>query len=141
MAGQPRNHDPFLRTRARELRKEQNQPEALLWDCLRTGRLKGFKFRRQHPIGRFITDFYCAQANLVIELDGVTHRGREAADRRRQAWLESQGLLVMRCANHELTDGLDEFLELIWQRCCERRAAADPSPPTPLPGVPGRGEM
>jgi very-short-patch-repair endonuclease len=120
MPHERRNRSSIFRDRARELRSEQNQVEAILWQQLRNGKLKGFKFRRQHPIGSYILDFYCAEATLVIELDGNTHRGREKYDSERQTWLESQGLMVIRCPNHEFWNNLDELLELVWRRCCER---------------------
>ena len=55
---------------ARQLRKDQTTAEQLLWACLRDRRIAGAKFRRQHPLGRYIADFYCHEANLVIELEG-----------------------------------------------------------------------
>jgi very-short-patch-repair endonuclease len=76
--------------------------EAALWHELRGRRFAGFKFRRQHVLGPFIVDFYCAEAQLILELDGFTHRGKEDDDGRRQAWLEQLGLKVIRCPNHEL---------------------------------------
>ena len=150
MREQRHDHDRLFRERARELRADQNIPEATLWQRIRNGKLKGFKFRRQHPIGRYILDFYCAEAALVIELDGATHKGREGYDSVRQSWLESQGLMVVRCSNHEFLDGIESLLELTWKLCCERTGRREeieqihfpqsPSPPAPLPGVPGRGE-
>jgi very-short-patch-repair endonuclease len=120
MPKERRNRSSLFRDRARDLRADQNRHEETLWQHLRNGKLKGFKFRRQHPIGRYILDFYCAEAALVIELDGITHRGREEYDAARQAWLESQKLLVIRCPNHEFQAGLDTMLEFIWRHCCKR---------------------
>ena len=59
---------------ARQLRQEQTPAEAVLWQVLRTWDLPGYKFRRQHPIGRFIVDFYCPKALLIIEVDGDIHK-------------------------------------------------------------------
>ena len=120
MPPERRNRSSFFRDRARELRAEQNTFEAILWQRLRNGKLKGYKFRRQHPIGKYVVDFYCAEASLVIELDGPTHLGREDQDAFRQAWLEAQRLIVIRCPNHEFRQGVDELLELVWRHCCER---------------------
>jgi very-short-patch-repair endonuclease len=113
--------------------------ERILWRQLRGRRFASLKFRRQHVLGGYILDFYCPVRRLVIEVDGETHIGREAHDQRRQQWLEQQGLKVLRFWNNEVYDERDVVLEAIWQEC-EKRAASPPSPPTPLPGVPGRGE-
>ena len=68
-----RHTTPEVEQRARELRQEATPAEQILWDALRAGRLDGHKFRRQHPVGRFILDFYCAKIRLCIELDGEAH--------------------------------------------------------------------
>jgi type I restriction enzyme R subunit len=65
--------EPMILQRARELRQPQTPAEEKLWYWLRDSQLEGMKFRRQHPIGRFIVDFYCAEKKLVIEVDGDTH--------------------------------------------------------------------
>jgi adenine-specific DNA-methyltransferase len=136
---QRRSKSSLLQQRAREMRHAGNLPEASLWRELRGRRFSGLKFRRQHPLGRYIVDFYCAAAQLVVELDGVTHRGRETSDQQRQDWLEAQGLKVLRCPNHELYENLDGLLEAIWHACRERMAGQHPSPPAPLPSQ-TRGE-
>jgi len=117
---QRRNRSELFRDRAYELRGDQNQVEAMVWERLRGRKLKGFKFRRQHPIGAYIADFYCAEAALVVELDGMTHEGREEYDAKRQSWLESQGLLVLRVKNHEFLDSYDAFFDTLAQHCMER---------------------
>jgi very-short-patch-repair endonuclease len=117
---QRRNRTPLFKARSRELRADQNIAETILWESLRNGKLKGFKFRRQYPISSYILDFYCATAALVVELDGSSHEGREEYDSVRDAWLKTQGLFVIRCPNQEVYENLDELVELIWRRCCER---------------------
>jgi very-short-patch-repair endonuclease len=84
---------PDILQRARELRQPQTPAEERLWYWLRNSQLEGMKFRRQHPVGRFIVDFYCAEKKLVIEVDGDTHFTPEqmAYDAARTAWLEEQG--------------------------------------------------
>jgi very-short-patch-repair endonuclease len=82
---------PEIRRRARELRQPQTPAEQSLWKVLQNRQLVGFKFHRQHPVGGFIADFFCARAGLVVEVDGDSHAGREEYDSRRTAWLESQG--------------------------------------------------
>ncbi len=121
MGKQRRTRSELLRERSRDLRHPRNMAEATLWHELRGRRFAGFKFRRQHVLGPYIVDFYCAEAQLVIELDGATHRGREDYDRIRQDWLEQQGLKVIRCPNHELYENLEGLLEVIWTACRERR--------------------
>jgi len=126
MPSQPRNQNPLLRRRARDLRHTQNDIEAFVWASLRGGQLRGFKFRRQHPIGSYVVDFYCAAAALVIELDGATHAGREEYDEQRQAWLESQGLLVLRFTNARVRESFAEFLQVLEETCLARTRTDDP---------------
>ena len=66
------DHSPAALKRARKLRKEMTLPEALLWRLLK-GKPMGVKFRKQHPIGEFVVDFYCAEKRLGIEIDGIAH--------------------------------------------------------------------
>jgi very-short-patch-repair endonuclease len=89
--------------RARELRKNQSPPEAVFWSYVRNHRLHGLSFRRQHPLGPYIADFYCAEAQMVIELDGRTHGTRQAHDRARDAWMHHRGILVVRIPVPTLT--------------------------------------
>jgi very-short-patch-repair endonuclease len=84
---------------ARRLRKEMSLPEVLLWRLLR-GQPQGVKFRRQHPSSRIDMDFYCSDALLCIEIDGMAHDmgDRPQRDVRRDAWLKSEGIETMRIA-------------------------------------------
>jgi very-short-patch-repair endonuclease len=79
--------------RARRFRRALTPPESRLWFCLRGHKLAGLKFRRQHPIGPYILDFYCAAAKLAVEVDGAVHDRAEQAehDRRRTLWLAERG--------------------------------------------------
>jgi len=122
--------DDFRTRRARELRHEMTPTEKRLWSHLRGRRFAGFKFRRQTPVGDYIVDFYCSQARLVIELDGDSHVGKEAADEKRQQVLEAKGFKVLRVWDTHIYDDLEAVLQLIWQECEGRK---NPSPPTPLP--------
>ena len=89
---------------ARQLRKNQTAAEKLLWQLLRNRQLFGFKFRRQHQIGDYIADFYCREANLVIECDGASHEPNEGwhHDQKRDAYMISQGLKVLRFSNDRI---------------------------------------
>jgi very-short-patch-repair endonuclease len=83
--------------RARALRRRMSQPEARLWQVLRT-RPDGFKFRRQHPIGPYSLDFYCPAAKLGIEVDGNVHEmgSNPARDAGRDTWLAARRLRILR---------------------------------------------
>ena len=90
--------------RARKLRKDMSLPEVLLWEEIRAGRLDGLRFRRQHPTGPYILDFYCAEVKLAVEVDGAQHDhvGQIHHDIRRDAWLGEQGIRVLRVAATEV---------------------------------------
>ena len=83
--------------KARELRRSMSPPERLLWQALRP-RPGGLKFRRQHPVGSYTADFYCAALKLVIEVDGDAHDmgNNPELDARRDQWMRVQGLRVLR---------------------------------------------
>src|SRR5579864_8634919 len=87
--------------RARDLRQDATAAERRLWSALRDRRLRGYRFRRQHPIGNCIVDFACTQHRLIIEADGGQHADNEN-DRRRTAWLESEGWRVLRFWNNDI---------------------------------------
>src|SRR6266481_6428118 len=80
-------------SRARRLRREATEVEARLWSKLKGGRLDGLSFRRQHPAGAYVLDFYCPQLRLSIELDGSQHgeAQHQVHDERRSAWLRGRG--------------------------------------------------
>lgn len=80
-----------IQEQARQLRREMTPAERVLWDRLRNRRFLGLKFRRQHPLGRFIADFYCAEHRLVIELDGDVHLARREYDQARTNALQNYG--------------------------------------------------
>jgi very-short-patch-repair endonuclease len=103
----------LIRPRARRLRNNTTPAERRLWQALRNRQRLGFKFRRQHVIDRFIVDFYCAEACLVIELDGEVHRFTGEYDLERQQVLESIGLRVMRFSNDQVMQYADEVVAQI----------------------------
>jgi very-short-patch-repair endonuclease len=86
---------------ARALRQSAGLAEDRVWQRLRAGRVDGHKFRRQHPVGRFIADFACERLRLILELDGAVHALEAVADRDavRQAALEAMGWTVIRFDN------------------------------------------
>ncbi len=101
--------------RARSLRNAMTPIENILWNHIRKKRLSGIIFRRQHPIGQFIVDFYCHEAKLVIEIDGSIHDSDENKehDENRTYELEKSGLKVIRFKNEEITDNIDEVLKIL----------------------------
>lgn len=114
---------------AKNLRSNQTDAEQRLWYYLRAHRFMGLKFKRQKPLGRYIVDFVCLEHRLIIELDGGQHTEQMAYDQHRDAWLRSQGYMVLRFWNNDVMQQLDVVLEQI-------RIALSPGPsPTS-----GRGE-
>jgi len=107
------------RDRARSLRRDQTEAEARLWEALRAGRLEGWKWRRQVPVGPFIVDFLCLEAALVVELDGGIHAERADRDARRDAYLRTRGLQVLRFWNSELSGRFDHVCWTILSTCRE----------------------
>jgi len=101
--------------RARQLRKNSTDAERLLWRALRSRQLGGHKFRRQLSLGRFIVDFVCLEARLVVEVDGGQHNEDTLAvyDAERTAWLQKQGFRVLRFWDHEVLKQLDTVKEAI----------------------------
>ena len=108
---------PPVQQRAKALRREQSPIERKLWARLRQKQLYGLKFRRQHPIGRFIVDFYCPAHKLIVEIDGRSHDERLAYDGERTAWLESQGYRVIRFTNEQVVRECHAVLEEIARVC------------------------
>ena len=82
--------------RARALRHSQTDAERKLWHLLRNRRLGDYKFRRQHPIGQYITDFCCTEQYLIVEIDGSQHIKQREYDTKRTQYLENQGYRVKR---------------------------------------------
>lgn len=107
--------EAFSYKNAEQLRKHQTEPERILWEELKNKKLNGFKFRRQHPVSRFVVDFYCHNAKLVIELDGDVHKKPEVKenDLNRQMELEEFGLKVIRFSNNEVLMDKEKVLDTI----------------------------
>ena len=103
--------------RARELRRRMTLPEVLLWQAIRGSKL-GARFRRQHPIGPDILDFYCDEAKLAVEIDGEGHDHPDqlAHDRRRTAWLNAQGIDVLRITAQDVLRELEAVLVTLKRR-------------------------
>jgi very-short-patch-repair endonuclease len=99
--------------RVRMARKEATPAERKLWQCLRASQLQGFKFRRQVWLGPFIADFFCAEAKLVVEVDGDTHGSQLNYDQQRTDWLRREGFDLVRVTNADVMQNIDGVLEHI----------------------------
>jgi len=99
----------FIFENAKALRKNMTDAEKILWGYLKT-KPNGFKFRRQHPLGIYIADFYCHKLKLVIELDGSIHDNEEVKqnDVIRQKLIEEDGLKVIRFTNNAVMNNLNQ---------------------------------
>jgi len=119
--------------RARALRRRMTPPEVRLWQAVRRRRL-GVHFRRQHPIGPWILDFYCHACRLAVEIDGARHDDPErlARDRRRGVWLEKRGISTFRIPARSVLTNLDGVLEGLAARLAQgplHRRTGGPPPP------------
>jgi very-short-patch-repair endonuclease len=120
---------------ARKLRNNMTDAERQLWRVLRCQQLKGFKFRRQAAIDKYIVHFVCFSNKLVIELDGGQHNEALAIeyDRIRTQWLTSRGFRVLRIWNHDVFENVDGIVDVIWRALQDVAAAAISPPSSALP--------
>src|SRR5688572_13303423 len=102
---------------AKHLRKNMTDAEKVLWTYLRTG-INGLKFRRLHPIGFYIADFYCHKAKLIVEIDGSIHIKKEVKenDEKRQKELESWGYFTVRFTNQQVLKERDDVVKKITEQ-------------------------
>jgi len=136
-----------LKTYARNMRASPTDAEAFIWGALRARRMAGFKFRRQHPVARFILDFYCHDLQLAIELDGGQHQDNIDYDETRSAALAASGIRVVRYWNNDVLSNPESVLEAIWNEVqpdsASTPASTPASPQTPSlllsPLPPGEG--
>lgn len=100
---------------ARRLRKEMSKPELNLWRALRRGALDDHKFRRQHPIGPYVLDFFCSALRLAVEVDGYDHcvGSRPRRDLTRDRWLTAMGVRTLRIPAREVMASMDDTLSTI----------------------------
>ena len=122
-----------LLERAKSLRTHQTDAELRLWFHLRAHRFMGKKFKRQKPVGHYIVDFICFDPKLIVEIDGGQHAEQVEYDRRRDAYLHSEGFTVLRFWNNQVLCETDTVLESI-------RQAITTLSPGPSPAS-GRGEI
>jgi very-short-patch-repair endonuclease len=113
---------------ARKLRLEMTNAEKILWSRIGKKQLDGFRFRNQHPIGRYIADFYCHELRLIIEIDGGIHNERKEYDGNRDGYLQAGGYIILRFTNNKITSEIDSVLEII------RTKAREITISSPTPG-------
>ncbi len=113
---------PGTKSKARSLRRPLTPAEYRFWLYVRSRKMAGYKFRRQHPIGNFIVDFYCHRLRLVVEIDGGIHNLQEVKeyDKKREARIKSLGLSVLRFTNEDVFYNPD-FVELTIKEFIETR--------------------
>ncbi len=124
-------YKPILKPFARNLRSNMTDAEQLLWSKLRRKQILGVQFYRQKPLANYIVDFYCAAANLVIELDGSQHfePDHQASDAERDRILESLGLRVLRFDNRQVMQELDAVMRVVFEAVEKGILLIPPSPP------------
>jgi very-short-patch-repair endonuclease len=108
---------PRILCNSRNLRQNLTPAERILWRWLRNRQIDGLKFRRQFPIGNYITDFCCIEKKLVVEIDGGSHLEQEEYDKMRTEWLEEQGFHVIRFSNEMIYKQLDSVIDVIRVHC------------------------
>ena len=119
--------------RAQRLRKNATDAERRLWRHLSRRQLGGFKFSRQMAVGPFVCDFLCREHGLVIEVDGGQHAHRATKDKFRTAFLEENGLTVLRFWNNDVLQNIDGVLQVILDKF-EQLPRKFTRPPLPLAG-------
>lgn len=124
--------------RAREMRKNPTEAERRLWSLLRAKRLAGWKWKRQQSLGRYIVDFVCLEARLIIEADGSQHID-SAYDATRDAWIKAQGFSILRFYNNDILADTDAVATAILSALTAAAGASSPAARTPLPSPPPQG--
>jgi very-short-patch-repair endonuclease len=118
--------DGNIKAFVKSLRKRSTDAESLLWKHLRAKRLKGLKFRKQEPIGKYIADFVCYEKQIIIEVDGGQHSIDKDRDNERDIWFKGEGFKVLRFWNNEVLTDTEAVLTAIMMSCLE-----SPSPSSP----------
>lgn len=115
---------------SRDLRNFSTLSEVLLWNELKAGKMKGYKFNRQKPLLNYIVDFYCKRLSLVIEVDGITHTYEGAFDRdaKRQKQLEGIGLAFLRFDDLDVKEKMNDVLRVIREFIEEFERVHPPDP-------------
>lgn len=107
------HYNPKLKQLARNLRNNSSISEICFWNQIKAKQIKSYQFLRQKPIGNYIVDFFCPKLNLVIEIDGESHLDQEKVDMKKQRYLESVGLTVLRFDNDQIKYDMNGILTTI----------------------------
>lgn len=116
--------------RARSLRKNMTEAESQVWRILRSHQISGYKFRRQVPIGRYIADFVCHGARLIVEMDGGQHDRSSLRKAERSMFLQNEGYRILRFWNNEVLVNFDGVYKTLADALCR----VTPSLPSPIKG-------
>lgn len=127
-------YNPILKPFSRNLRSNMTDAEQLMWSKLRRKQILGLQFYRQKPLANYIVDFYCAAANLVIELDGSQHfePAHQARDAKRDQELESMGIKVLRFDDRQVLTELDAVMSVVFNTVEKQ---IPPNPPFTKGGI------
>ena len=98
---------------AQDMRREMTDTEKILWGQLNLRKLDGLRFRKQHPIGRYITDFCCPSIKLIIEVDGEIHALQKEYDKNRDDYLKAQGYITLRFSDKQIKENITEVIASI----------------------------
>lgn len=118
-------YNPALKARARALRRAGNLAEVLLWQHLKSKQFLGLDFDRQKVIGNYIVDFYCAEKQVVLEIDGSSHDDKEEYDAQRDAFLAGLGLTVIHLQDRDVRHALAEVLHVLREHHAFSRSTLD----------------
>lgn len=123
-----KHYNKNLQKFAREMRNDSTKAEIKLWyELLRAGKLMGYAFLRQRPIGNYIADFMCKELNLIIEVDGISHEGKENKDAERDKFLSTMGFTVLRFTDFDVLQDMNHVEDTITSWVTNNH------PPGPLP--------
>lgn len=106
-------YDPALKEKARQLRNNSTTTEIKLWRYLKGKQMCGYDFHRQKPIDKYIVDFFCCELMLAIEIDGLSHFGKEDYDKKRQTELENLGVKFLRFDDDDVFYNSEKVLNTI----------------------------
>ena len=116
---------PITFKRAASLRRNLTESEKILWTRLSKNQLNGLRFKRQHPIGKYIADFYCHKHKLVIEIDGLYHNdnNQKEKDATRDQTMQDKGLNILRFTNDEVRQSVDTVISKIEDYLAQARGS------------------
>ena len=106
-------YNPALKKYSKKLRRAGNLSEVLLWNQIKKGKLDGLDFDRQKIIGNYIADFYCAEKQVVLEVDGSSHDNKAEYDARRDAFLQELGLTVIHIRDSDVRSRIEEVVAFL----------------------------